>query len=166
MVIGSRKGWLQKLGPWLGLAALIVLVDQATKLTIERVFDYGDVHPITGFFNLVLTYNKGAAFSFLAGASGWQKHFLSAIAIIASLFILFLLARHGTQRLFSLALALILGGAVGNVIDRIAYGHVIDFLDFHWRGWHWPAFNVADSAIVCGAALLILDELLRVRRAR
>jgi len=166
MVIGSRKGWLQKLGPWLGLAALIVLVDQATKLTIERVFDYGDVHPITGFFNLVLTHNRGAAFSFLAGASGWQKHFLSAIAIIASLFILFLLARHGTQRLFSLALALILGGAVGNVIDRIAYGHVIDFLDFHWRGWHWPAFNVADSAIVCGAALLILDELLRVRRAR
>jgi signal peptidase II len=166
MAYGSRKSWAQKLAPWLGLAALIVLVDQATKLAIERVYDYGDVHPITGFFNLVLTYNKGAAFSFLAGASGWQKHFLTAIGIVASLFILYLLARHGTQKLFSLALALILGGAVGNVIDRIAHGHVIDFLDFHWRGWHWPAFNVADSAIVCGAALLILDELLRVRRTR
>ena len=166
MAYGSRKNWAQKLAPWLGLAALIVLVDQATKLTIERVYDFGDVHPITGFFNLVLTYNKGAAFSFLAGASGWQKHFLTAIGIVASLFILYLLARHGTQKLFSLALALILGGAVGNVIDRIAHGHVIDFLDFHWRGWHWPAFNVADSAIVCGAALLILDELLRVRRSK
>ena len=166
MAYGSRKSWAQKLAPWLGLAALIVLVDQATKLTIERVYDFGDVHPITGFFNLVLTYNKGAAFSFLASASGWQKHFLTAIGIVASLFILYLLARHGTQKLFSLALALILGGAVGNVIDRIAHGHVIDFLDFHWRGWHWPAFNVADSAIVCGAALLILDELLRVRRSK
>ena len=166
MANGSKKSWLQKLAPWLGLAALIVLLDQATKLAIERVFDYGDVHPITGFFNLVLTYNKGAAFSFLAGASGWQKQFLTAIGIAASLIIIYLLARHGTQKLFSLALALILGGAVGNVIDRIAYGHVIDFLDFHWRGWHWPAFNVADSAIVCGAALLILDELLRVRRSR
>jgi signal peptidase II len=162
----SRKGWARKLAPWLALATLIVLVDQATKLAIEHVFDYGDVRPVTGFFNLVLTYNKGAAFSFLAGASGWQKHFLSAIAVIASLSIIYLLARHGTQRLFSLALALILGGALGNLIDRLAHGHVIDFLDLHWRGWHWPAFNVADSAIVGGAALLILDELLRVRRSR
>jgi len=166
MAFRSEQSWVRRLAPWLGLAALIVLVDQATKLTIERVFDYGDVHPITGFFNLVLTYNKGAAFSFLAGASGWQKEFLTAVGVIASLFIVYLLARHGTQRLFSLALALILGGAIGNVIDRVAYGHVIDFLDFHWRGWHWPAFNVADSAIVCGAALLILDELLRVRRSK
>ena len=166
MAFRPEKRWGRRLAPWLGLAALIVLLDQATKLAIERVFDYGDVHPITGFFNLVLTYNKGAAFSFLAGASGWQKEFLTAVGVAASLFIVYLLARHGTQKLFSLALALILGGAVGNVIDRVAYGHVIDFLDFHWRGWHWPAFNVADSAIVCGAALLILDELLRVRRSK
>jgi signal peptidase II len=166
MAYGPAKSWPRKLAPWLGLAALVVLVDQAAKLAVERVFDYGDVRPVTSFFNLVLTYNKGAAFSFLAGASGWQKHFLAAIAIVASLFIVFLLARHGTQRLFSLALALILGGAIGNLIDRLAYGHVIDFLDLHWRGWHWPAFNVADSAIVGGAALLILDELLRVRRSR
>jgi len=164
--MSSKKSWLQKLAPWLGLAAAIVAVDQLSKVAIERVFSYGDVHPVTGFFNLVLTYNKGAAFSFLAGASGWQKQFFIVIGLLASLAILYLLARHATQRLFSLALAMILGGAIGNVIDRITHGHVIDFLDFHWRGWHWPAFNVADSAIVCGAALLILDELLRVRRAR
>jgi signal peptidase II len=162
----DHRTWWQKLAPWLGLAAAIVAVDQLTKVTIERLFDFGDVRPVTGFFNLVLTYNKGAAFSFLAGASGWQKEFLTAIGIAASLVIVYLLARHGSQKLFSLALALILGGAIGNVIDRVAHGHVIDFLDFHWRGWHWPAFNVADSAIVCGAALLIVDELLRVRRAR
>lgn len=166
MAFGPGTHWARNLAPWLGLAALIVLVDQVTKLTIERVFDYGDLHPVTGFFNLVLTYNKGAAFSFLAGASGWQKQFLTAVGVAASLFIVYLLARHGTQRLFSLSLAMILGGAVGNVIDRVTYGHVIDFLDFHYRGWHWPAFNLADSAIVCGAALLILDELLRVRKSK
>jgi signal peptidase II len=156
----------RRLLPWLALAAVVVLIDQFTKTLIERSFDYGDVKAITGFFNLVLTYNKGAAFSFLASASGWQAHFLTGVGIAASLFILFLLGRHGHQRLFSLALALILGGAIGNVIDRIAYGHVIDFLDFHAGGWHWPAFNVADSAIVGGAMLLVLDELLRVRRAK
>ncbi len=166
MTWAVKKSWGQKLAPWLAVATVVVLLDQLTKVTIERLFSYGDVLPVTGFFNLVLTYNKGAAFSFLASASGWQKQLLTAFGIVASLFIVYLLARHGTQRLFSLALALILGGAVGNVIDRLAYGHVIDFLDFHWRGWHWPAFNVADSAIVCGAALLILDELLRVRRSR
>jgi signal peptidase II len=166
MAYVARKSGLRKLAPGRGLAAAIVAVDQSTKTFIERLFDYGDVHPVTGFFNLVLTYNKGAAFSFLAGASGWQKQFLTVVGIVASLFIVYLLARHGTQRLFSLALSLILGGAIGNVIDRLAHGHVIDFLDFHYAGWHWPAFNVADSAIVCGAALLIADELLRVRRSR
>lgn len=152
--------------PWLALALLVVFLDQLTKILIERTFSYGDVRPVTGFFNLVLTYNKGAAFSFLASAGGWQDEFLTIVGISASAFILYLLARHGHQRLFACALALILGGAVGNVIDRIAYGHVIDFLDLHWRGWHWPAFNLADSAIVGGAGLLILDELLRVRRAK
>jgi signal peptidase II len=152
--------------PWVALAAVIVLIDQVTKIAIERTFDYGDIHPVTGFFNLVLTYNKGAAFSFLASASGWQKHFLTVVGIGASLFILYLLARHGSQKLFSLALAMILGGAIGNVIDRLAYGHVVDFLDFHVGGWHWPAFNMADSAIVGGAILLVVDELLRVRRAK
>jgi len=157
---------VRRMLPWVALAAVIVLIDQLTKIAIERAFDYGDVHPITGFFNLVLTYNKGAAFSFLASASGWQAHFLTGVGIAASLFILYLLGRHGHQKLFSLALAMIMGGAIGNVIDRLAYGHVIDFLDFHVGGWHWPAFNMADSAIVGGAILLVTDELLRVRRAK
>ncbi|HQR22571.1 MAG TPA: signal peptidase II [Burkholderiaceae bacterium] len=162
----GRGSWFQRMLPWLALALLVVFLDQLTKIVVERTFDYGDVRPVTGFFNLVLTYNKGAAFSFLASASGWQHGVLTFIGLAASAFILYLLARHGGQRLFAFALGLILGGALGNVIDRIAYGHVVDFLDFHWRGWHWPAFNLADSAIVGGAALLILDELLRVRRAK
>ena len=162
----KQPTWWQRMLPWLGLAIGIILIDQLTKITIEQRFEFGDVKPVTGFFNVVLAYNKGAAFSFLASASGWQGGFLIAIAVAASIFILYLLARHGHQRLFALALAMILGGAVGNVIDRIAYGHVIDFLDFHWGDWHWPAFNLADSAIVGGAALLILDELRRVRRAK
>jgi signal peptidase II len=161
----SKSAW-QKLYPWLLVAALIVLADQATKIAVEYAFQPGDVLPVTGFFNLVLTYNRGAAFSILAGASGWQDEFLSAVGIGAALFIVYLLARHGTQKLFALSLALIMGGAIGNVIDRLAYGHVIDFLDLHFSGWHWPAFNLADCAIVSGAVLLVLDELLRVRKSR
>jgi len=157
---------IQRLLPWLALALLVVFLDQLSKVVVERVFEFGDVQPLTDFFNLVLTYNKGAAFSFLANAGGWQDLFLTAVGIVASAFIVYLLMRHAHQRLFSVALALILGGAIGNVIDRIVYGHVIDFLDFHWRGWHWPAFNVADSAIVCGATLLIIEELTRMRRAK
>ena len=164
--MAGPAGVWRRLLPWVALAAVVVLIDQLTKLVIERAFDYGDVEPVTSFFNLVLTYNRGAAFSFLASASGWQAHFLTGVGIAASLFILYLLGRHGDQKLFSLALAMILGGAVGNVIDRLAYGHVIDFLDLHAGGWHWPAFNMADSAIVGGAMLLVLDELLRVRRAK
>ncbi len=156
----------QRLAPWLVLALFVLLADQLTKMAVENSFDAGDILPITGFFNLVLAYNKGAAFSFLADAGGWQHSFLTAVGAGASIFIFYLLAKHGAQKLFSVALALILGGAIGNVIDRVAYGHVIDFLDFHLRGWHWPAFNVADSAIVCGAGLLIIDELRRVRRTR
>jgi signal peptidase II len=163
--MAASRDALRRMLPWLAIAAVVVLVDQLTKIVIERAFDYGDVKPVTSFFNLVLTYNKGAAFSFLASASGWQAHFLTAVGGAASVFIVYLLARHSHQKLFSLALALILGGAIGNVIDRVAYGHVVDFLDFHVGGWHWPAFNAADSAIVGGALLLVLDELLRVRRA-
>ena len=157
---------IQRMLPWFALALLVVFLDQLSKVVVERVFEFGDVRPLTDFFNLVLTYNKGAAFSFLASAGGWQDEFLTVVGIGASAFIIYLLTRHAHQRLFSFALALILGGAIGNVIDRIVYGHVIDFLDFHWRGWHWPAFNVADSAIVCGATLLIIEELTRMRRAK
>jgi signal peptidase II len=151
--------------PWLAFALVVVLLDQGTKLAITGSFAPGETRPVTSFFSLVLAFNKGAAFSFLANASGWQGRFFTAIAIGAVLLILWLLARHGAQTLFSLALALILGGAIGNLVDRLRLGHVIDFLLFHYRDLAWPAFNVADSAIVCGAVLLVLDELRRVRRA-
>ena len=151
--------------PWLGIALIIVLLDQLTKALIVRSFQLGDRHTVNAFFNVVRVHNVGAAFSFLANASGWQGRFFTVIAVGAVLLILWLLARHGAQSLFSLALALILGGALGNLVDRLLYGHVIDFLLFHYRDLAWPAFNVADSAIVGGAALLVFDELRRVRRA-
>jgi len=152
------------LAPWLGIATIVILLDQLTKITITRLFTYGESDPVTSFFNLVLVYNKGAAFSFLAQSAGWQRYFFTGIGIAAALFIVYLLKKNAGQRLFCSALALILGGAIGNVIDRIAYGHVIDFLDFHVAGWHWPAFNVADSAICIGAVLFVLDELRRVNK--
>jgi signal peptidase II len=152
------------LAPWLAIAALVLLIDQLTKITIVRLFSYGESQAVTSFFNLVLVYNKGAAFSFLSTESGWQRYFFTALGIAAALFITFLLKRHAGQRMFCTALALILGGAIGNVIDRIAYGHVIDFLDFYVRNWHWPAFNIADSAICVGAVLFVIDELRRVNK--
>lgn len=150
--------------PWLGIATVIVLIDQITKITIIRLFSYGESHPVTSFFNLVLAHNKGAAFSFLAAEAGWQRYLFTGIAIAATVFIIYLLKRHAGQRLFCWALAMILGGAVGNLIDRVMYGYVVDFLDFYIGKWHWPAFNVADMAIVGGAGLFILDELRRVGR--
>jgi signal peptidase II len=129
-----------------------------TKYWVSASFDYGEARAVTPFFNLVLTHNKGAAFSFLASAAGWQRGLFIGIALIAIVVISVLLARHAGEKLFCLALALILGGAIGNVLDRIALGHVVDFLDFHIAGWHWPAFNLADSAISVGAVLLIVDS--------
>ncbi|MBI4938597.1 MAG: lipoprotein signal peptidase [Nitrosomonadales bacterium] len=146
------------LSRWLGLSALIVILDQISKQWVSGHFAYGESLPVTGFFNLVLAHNKGAAFSMLNEAGGWQRWLFSAIAVAASVWIIWLLRRHPSQKLFCLALALVLGGALGNLIDRISYGHVVDFLDFHWSGYHFPAFNVADSAITCGAALLLLDS--------
>lgn len=151
--------------PWLGIAAVIVLIDQITKITINKLFVFGEERVVTSFFNLVLAYNRGAAFSFLSNESGWQRYFFTGIALVAVIFIIYLLKKHAGQRLFCWALALILGGAIGNVIDRILYGHVVDFLDFHWRSWgHFPAFNVADMTISIGAALFIIDELRRVNK--
>jgi signal peptidase II len=150
------------LAPWLGIALIVILLDQISKIAITRIFTYGESHPVTSFFNLVLVYNKGAAFSFLAGETGWQRYFFTGMGIAAALFIVYLLKKHAGQRMFSWALSLVLGGAIGNVIDRVLYGHVIDFLDVHVGGWHWPAFNIADSAICVGATLFILDELRRV----
>ena len=143
---------------WLALAAGIVALDQLSKFAVLRLLAGGGIE-VTPFFNLVLVYNRGAAFSFLSNASGWQREFFIAIALIASVWIIWLLRRHPGETLFCLALSLILGGAVGNVIDRMWLGAVVDFLDFHAAGYHWPAFNVADSAITCGAALLIWEGL-------
>ncbi len=153
-------GWM----PWLGLALAILLADQFTKVLILGYYKLGDATPVTSFFNVVRAHNTGAAFSFLAAASGWQRWFFTAIGVAAALFITWLLRAHAGQRLFSFALACILGGAIGNVVDRLLHGYVVDFLDFYWRNWHFPAFNVADSAITIGAACLILDELRRVRK--
>jgi signal peptidase II len=152
---------------WLCLATLIMVVDQLTKILAVRSFQIGERKAIIpGFFDLTLLYNKGAAFSFLAGAGGWQRWFFTIFGLIASIVIIWMLAKHGGQKLFATALTLILGGAVGNVIDRVYQGQVTDFLLFYHDRWFFPAFNVADSAITVGAILLILDELLRVRRSR
>lgn len=150
--------------PWLGIATIVLLADQLSKLTILRMIGYAETKVITSYFNLVLVFNKGAAFSFLAAESGWQRYFFTTVGSLAALFIIWNLQRHSAQRLFCWALALILGGAVGNVIDRVLYGHVVDFLDLHVAGWHWPAFNLADSAICLGAVLFVIDELRRVNR--
>ena len=149
---------------WLGLALIILLADQFTKVLIVGFYQHGDSTYVSSFFNVVRVHNSGAAFSFLAGASGWQRWFFTAIGVIAAIAIVWMLKSHAGQKLFSFALACILGGAIGNVIDRVLYGYVVDFLDFHWRGMHFPTFNIADSAITIGAACLILDELIRVRK--
>ena len=154
------------MGPWLALALGVFLLDQFTKVLILGYYQLGDSTPVSGFFNVVRVHNTGAAFSFLASASGWQRWFFVGIGVVAAGFIIWMLRAHSGQRLFSFALGCVLGGAVGNVVDRLLHGYVVDFLDFHWAGWHFPAFNVADSAISVGAACLILDELLRVRRGK
>ena len=152
--------------PWLGLALLLLIADQFTKVLILGYYRLGDATYVTSFFNVVRVHNTGAAFSFLASASGWQRWFFTAIGVAAALFIIWLLKSHAGQKLFSFALACILGGAIGNVIDRTLHGYVVDFLDFHYGNWHFPAFNIADSAITIGAVCLILDELFRVRKTR
>ena len=169
LVRGAGGGML----PWLGLALILLLADQFTKVLIVGHFELGDSTPVTSFFNIVRVHNTGAAFSFLASAGGWQRWFFTAIGIGAAVFIIWMLRAHSAQRLFSFALANILAGAVGNVIDRLVHGYVVDFLDFHWTwlkpvfpGGHFPAFNIANAAITVGAIALILDELLRVRRGR
>ena len=152
--------------PWLALALIILIADQFTKVLVVGFYRLGDSTTVTGFFNVVRVHNVGAAFSFLAGAAGWQRWFFTAVGLAAAGFILWMLRSHAGQKLFSFALACILGGALGNVIDRLLHGHVVDFLQFHYAGWYFPSFNVADSAITIGAAALIFDEILRVRRSR
>lgn len=166
---GGRGGaslWL-----WLGLAALVILADQVTKTLIIGWFQLGDVRPVTSHFNLVRAHNAGAAFSFLAGASGWQRWFFTGLGLVVSGFIVWMIRSHPTQKLFCFAVSMIMGGALGNVVDRLLHGHVVDFLQFRFSfleplfpGGYFPSFNIADSAITLGALCLILDEILRVRR--
>jgi signal peptidase II len=159
---GATVGWM----PWLALAVAVFLADQFTKVLILGYYQLGDSTYVTSFLNIVRAHNTGAAFSFLAGASGWQRWFFTALGIAAAGFIVWLLRKHAGQKLFSFALACILGGAVGNVFDRLVHGYVVDFIQVHWHNaWYFPAFNVADSAITIGAIGLILDELRRVRRS-
>ena len=143
---------------WFGIAAAIIALDQLVKALVLAWFTPYERVEVTGFLNLVLVFNKGAAFSFLAQQDGWQRWGLAAFALVASVVLAVLIVRNPAKRLFCAGLALILGGALGNLIDRVRFGHVVDFVDVHAAGWHWPAFNVADSAISIGAALLIYES--------
>lgn len=162
----SAGSWRTQLLPWTGVAFLVLIADQIAKLLVIHSLGPGERLQLFPGLDLTLVYNRGAAFSFLAGQSGWQRWLFLVIGIAAVIFILFLLGRHGSQRLFAAGLALILGGALGNLLDRVVHGRVTDFILAYWHNWYFPAFNVADSAITVGVALLILDELIRVRRSR
>ncbi|MFC4158006.1 signal peptidase II [Chitinimonas lacunae] len=153
MLSGARQ--------WFVIAALVLLLDQASKIAVVNSLHYGQVIPLLPFFNLVLVHNTGAAFSFLADAGGWQRYFFSGLGIVVSIVISRMLLRHWQEKRLCWSLALILGGALGNVIDRSLYGYVIDFLDFYLGAHHWPAFNLADTAIVLGAALMVLDSFIK-----
>lgn len=143
---------------WFFISAVIVVLDLYTKHLVQQAFQYGEHLTITSFFDLVRYHNEGAAFSFLADAGGWQKLFFSAVSVVAIIVISYLIRKHQTEKLFCLGLALVLGGAIGNLYDRVTLGYVVDFLYFHYQGFYWPAFNVADSAICVGVALLLLDS--------
>jgi signal peptidase II len=153
---GASRWWA-----WLFLSALVIVLDQITKHVIQQSVSFGSPVHVTAFLDLVLVYNPGAAFSFLSTAPGWQRELFIAIAVAAAMLIVYLLRRHRADRLFCFALSLILGGAIGNLIDRVMLGAVVDFLHFHLGQSYFPAFNVADSAITCGAGLLIWDSLRR-----
>jgi signal peptidase II len=149
---------------WLWLAGLVIALDQLTKHLIVASFRPGEEWRLTPFASLILAFNRGAAFSFLAGETGWQRWLFAAVAVAACAVMAWLLARGG-RPLFCAGLAHIIGGALGNLYDRLTLGHVVDFVLLHWRGWYYPAFNVADSAITIGAAALILDSFRRPREA-
>ncbi len=159
---GGSSGML----PWLGLALVLFLADQFTKTLIIGYYRLGDATYVTSFLEIVRAHNTGAAFSFLASASGWQRWFFIALGVGAALFIVWMLRRHAGQKLFAFSMACLLGGAIGNVVDRVLHGYVVDFIHLHYAGWSFPAFNVADMGITAGAVGMILDELLRVRRGR
>ena len=164
---GNRRdaSLTQRLTPWLGISLIVILADQLFKIAIRHTLTPSERVNVLPFFDLTLLFNSGAAFSFLNSQGGWQRWLFTAIGLVAALFIIYLLAKHGGQRMFAFALALILGGALGNVIDRLVFGRVVDFLLFYYPNvYYFPAFNVADSAITIGAVLLAFDELRRVQR--
>lgn len=168
----GHRGGVPGLAFWLGLAVLVIVADQITKTLVLQQFQHGDVRPVTSFFNLVRVHNTGAAFNFLANASGWQRWFFVVLGIVVSGFIVWMIRTNPQQKLFCFAVTMIMGGALGNVLDRLLHGYVVDFLQFRFgflepifHGGFFPSFNVADSAITLGAICLILDELLRVRRS-
>lgn len=148
----SRPWW-----HWLALSVVVIVLDQWTKAIIQANFNYGETRYVAPFFNLVLVYNKGAAFSFLADAGGWQRGFFIVLTLVISAVLLWMMRGNPGNRLLCLALALILGGAFGNLYDRVALGHVVDFIQWHAAGYYWPAFNIADSAIFLGAVGLVVD---------
>jgi signal peptidase II len=160
---------MRRVAGWLGLSAAIIVLDQASKYLILAGLRPGQaVDVLPPVFSLILTYNPGAAFSFLANESGWQRYFFAVIALGASALIIYMLVRHHTDRFLCFALALLLGGAIGNLVDRVVHGAVVDFLVFRWPGGPalfnpWPAFNLADSCISVGAVLLIWDGFRRSR---
>ena len=144
---------------WLWLSALVIIIDQITKRIVDTTMQLYQSIELIPYFQLTYMRNQGAAFSFLSGAGGWQRWFFIALAVIASVFICFWLKKlNRSQRWEAIAWSLVLGGALGNLIDRILYGYVIDFLDVYIGDWHWPAFNVADSAITLGVDMLLLDS--------
>ncbi|MFO1362122.1 MAG: signal peptidase II [Burkholderiales bacterium] len=163
--MSAAPAGLRRLAPWLLVAAVVAVLDQTTKAVVQAMLQPGARIPVLPFLDLVLVFNDGAAFSFLAGAGGWQRAFFIGIALAAAVLIVHLLRRHPGERLFCAGLALILGGAAGNLWDRVVLGHVVDFVLLHAHGWHWPAFNVADSAITVGAAALIWDGVFGHRAA-
>jgi signal peptidase II len=146
---------------YLLLALFILIADQITKWWAQVSLPMGQSLAVTHFLNWTLVYNPGAAFSFLSQAGGWQRWFFTVIGIVAAIVIIWLLQKNTHDRPFCMALSLILGGAMGNVLDRLLYGAVVDFIDVHYDGWHWPAFNIADSAISIGATLIVINEIRR-----
>lgn len=145
---------------WFSLSFVVIGLDQITKAAAEATLKFGQPEPIWPFLNFTLLYNTGAAFSFLADAGGWQRWFLIVLAVVVcSILLVWLVRLKPGQTWLATSLSLILGGAISNVIDRIIYGHVIDFIDFYYQNWHWPAFNIADTAISIGAMMLLLEAL-------
>lgn len=152
---GGSKSAVAAMAPWLGLAALVGVLDQLTKQWVLGSLHFGEVIPVTPFFDLVLVFNRGAAFSFLADHSGWQRWFFTGLAVVISGWLLALMHRHRDERLLPAAFALIIGGALGNVVDRLMHGAVVDFLYFHAGRHGWPAFNLADAAITLGVGMML-----------